>query len=223
MSGQLKQMQNIGIYPFNQVFFSSANGYSGIAAGDALIGVICCQFEAPDGLIVTSVIDSSGNRWKQVPGIALRAGSRSFLDIWVAYDVATVAPSDGLQVTVTTNKTAGSFPISDQFNVALLDVEGLSDRTPSVNTFTGFLTYPFTVFVDASSQSLGICAFTNGGDAVVTTQGPWTMLGLAEEGPLNGENIAYTVGTGTLQPTFNTEFGGEVDIALAIIAFPLKL
>ena len=49
------------------------------------------------------------------------------------------------------------------------------------------------------------------------------MLELAEEGPLNGKNIAYTVGTGTLQPTFNTEFGGEVDIALAIIAFPLKL
>ena len=46
--------------------------------------------------------------------------------------------------------------------------------------------------------------------------------GLAGEEPLNGENIAYTVGTGTSQSTFNTEFGGEVDIALAIIAFPLR-
>lgn len=42
------------------------------------------------------------------------------------------------------------------------------------------------------------------------------------QGSPKTENIAYTVGTGTLQPTFNTEFGGEVDIALAIIAFPLS-
>jgi hypothetical protein len=221
MFGRLKQAQNMGVYPFKRNFFNSANGYNGIAAGDAIIAVICCQFEAPDGLVVTSVIDSSGNRWAQVPGIALRGGSGSFLDIWVAHDVAAVAPSDGLQVTVTTNNPAGS-SISDQFNVALLDVEGLSGRTPSVNVFTGFLTYPFTVFVDARNQSLGICAFTNAGDAVVTTQSPWNMLALAGEEPLNGENIAYTVGTGTLQPTFNTELGGEVDIALAIIAFPLK-
>jgi hypothetical protein len=221
MFGRLKQTQNIGVYPFNQKFFNSANGYNGIASGDAVIAVLCCQFEAPEGFVVTSVIDSSGNRWAQVPGIALRGGTGSFLDIWVAYDVATVAPSDGLQLTVTTNQPAGS-SISDQFNVALLDVEGLSGRTPSLNVFTGFLRYPFTVFVDASSQSLAICAFTNGGDAIVTTQAPWNMLVLAEEGPLNGENIAYTVGTGTLQPTFNTELGGEVDTALAIIAFPLK-
>jgi hypothetical protein len=221
MFGRLKQTQNIGVYPFNQKFFKSANGYNGIACGDAVIAVICCQFEAPEGFVITSVIDSSGNTWAQVPGIALRGGTGSFLDIWVAYDVATVAPGDGLQVTVTTNQPASS-SISDQFNVALLEVEGLSGGTPSLNVFTGFLTYPFTVFVDASSQSLAICAFTNGGDAVVTTQAPWNMLVLAEEGPLNGENIAYTVGTGTLQPTFNTELGGEVDTALAIIAFPLK-
>ena len=221
MYGLIKQTQNIAIHPFNQKFFNSGNGYNGIAVGDSLIAVICCQFEAPHGLAVSSVIDSSRNRWTQVPGIALHAGAGSFLDVWVAYDVAAVAPSDGLQVTVTTNKPAG-LPISDQFNVALLDVQGLSGGTPSVNTFTGFLTYPFTVFVDASSQSLGICVFANGGDAVVTTESPWTMLGLVGKGPLNGENIAYTIGTGRLQPTFNTEFGGEVDIALAIVAFPLR-
>jgi hypothetical protein len=195
MFGRLKQTQNIAVYPFNRNFFNSANGYNGIAAGDAIIAVICCQFEAPDALVVTSVTDSSGNRWAQVPGLALRGGNESFLDIWVAYDVATVAPSDGLQVTVTTNNPAGS-SISDQFNVALLDVEGLSGRTPWVNakTVNGYVRKP------------------------VNTD----MVALAGEGPLDGENIAYMVGTGTLQPTFNTELGGEVDIALAIIAFPLK-
>jgi hypothetical protein len=222
VSGQLKQIENIGSYaPFDQKFFNSAKGYNGVAAGDALIAVICCQFEAPDELAVTSVVDSSRNKWTQVPGLAIGAGTGSFLDVWVAYDVAAVAPSDGLNVAVTTNEPAGSL-ISRQFNVALLDVQGLSGGAPSVNTFTGLLTYPFTVFVNAGSQSLGICAFTNSGDVVVTTQSPWSMLRLTGDGSLNGENIAYTVGTGLLEPTFNTEFGGDVDIALAIIAFPLR-
>jgi hypothetical protein len=50
MFGRLKQTQNIGVYPFNQKFFKSANGYNGIACGDAVIAVICCQFEAPESL-----------------------------------------------------------------------------------------------------------------------------------------------------------------------------
>jgi hypothetical protein len=222
VSGQLKQTENIGSYaPFDQKFFSSAKGYNGVAAGDALIAVICCQFEAPDELAVTSVIDSSRNKWTQVPGIAIGAGTGSFLDVWVAYDVAAVAASDGLKVAVKTNQPAGS-PTSRQFNVALLEVQGLSGSAPSVNTFTGTLTYPFSVFVNAGGQSLGICAFTNSGDVVVTTASPWSMLRLAGDGSLNGENIAYTVGTGMFEATFNTEFGGDVDTALAILAFSLR-
>ena len=222
MSGPVKQIENLGSNtPFHQNFFNSANGYNAIAAGDALIAVICCQFEAPEGLAVTSVTDSSKNQWTQVPGIAIGADTGCFLDVWVALDVSAVAPSEGLDVAVTTNEPAGS-ATSRQFNVALLDVQGLSGGTPSINTFTGLLTYPFTVFVNATSPSLAICAFANSGDVVVTTESPWSMVGLSGDGSLNGENIAYTVGTGTLQPTFNTEFGGDVDIALAIIAFPLR-